>query len=340
MALGAALLVGVSVDMLRTALRADTYSGPITRHVSQLLWRLLSALGSRRRQAGPPGSTGLVIALSVLTIWLLLTLTGWFLVFSAYDSAVVDGTTGEPADAWARLYFSAFVLSTLGVGDYVPGGALWQVLTGVAATAGFAIVTLLITYVASLTAAVSDKRRFARRVFTLGSKPVDIVLGARPGAGRDALDQHLLELTGDLVSLAETHRAFPVLYYFGTREREAAHWPAVAVLNETLLLFGDVVLDGRRRAPDLVLDPARRAIATYLDTLPDTGRRAPRQDPPPPELDLLEAAGVALQPPDEVAAALEQARPQRARMLRVLTHQGWRWDDALYHHGGGRGPEA
>jgi hypothetical protein len=329
-ALGAAVVIAVAVDMVMTALRVDTYSGPITRHASALLWRFFTTLQGRGRRAGPPSSTGLVIALSVVTIWLLLTLGGWFLIFSAYDDAVVNGTTGAPADGWATLYYSAFVLSTLGVGDYVPNGSVWQVLTGLGATAGFAVVSLMIAYVVSLTAAVSDKRRFARRVFTLGRSPTEIVLGSRNSAGRDALDQHLIDLTGDLVSLAETHRAFPVLYYFGAREREAAHWPAVAVLDETLLLLGHLVADGRRGDPDLVLDPARRAIGSYLTSLPDPYRRSPADDPPPPALGALEDAGIPLQPPELIDAALRQVQPRRARMLTVLSHQGWRWADALY----------
>jgi hypothetical protein len=330
-ALGAVILIAVTADMILTTLRVDTYSGPITRHASGLLWRFFTALRARGQRSAPSNSTGLVIALSVVTIWLLLTLAGWFLIFSAYEDAVVKATTGEPADAWATLYYSAFVLSTLGIGDYVPNGSAWQVLTGVAATTGFAIVSLMIAYVVSLTAAVSDKRRFARRVFALGRSPVEIVLAGRNSASRDALDQHLIDITGDLVSLAETHRAFPVLYYFGTREREAAHWPAVAVLDETLLLLGHLVADGRRGDPDLVIDPARRAIGSYLASLPDPYRHPPERDPPPPALRTLEDAGIPLHPPDTLDAALQQARPRRARILTVLTHQGWHWADALYH---------
>ncbi len=331
-ALGAVILVAVSADMLLTALRVDTYSGPITRHASGLLWRFFTDRRLPGRRGGPPNGTGLVIALTVVTLWLALTLAGWFLIFSSSDSAVVNGTTGEPADGWATLYYTAFVLSTLGVGDYVAGGAVWQVLTGLAATAGFAIVSLMITYVVSLTAAVSDKRRFARRVFVLGDSPVDIVLRGQGDKNREVLDQHLLELTSDLVSLAETHRAFPVLYYFGTREREAAHWPAVAVLDETLLLLGHLIADGRRAEPDLVIDPARRAIGSYLASLPNPYRRPSEDDPPPPGLGRLRDAGVPLQPPHVVDRVLEEVQPRRARILTVLDHQGWSWADALSHH--------
>lgn len=298
LAFGAVILLAVSVDMFRTALRVDTYSGPITRHASRLLWRFFTSLRARGRRTAPPSSTGLFIALSVVTIWLLLTLAGWFLIFSAHEGAVVAGSTRAPADGWAILYFSAFVLSTLGVGDYVPNGSVWQVLTGVAATSGFAIVSLMITYVVSLTAAVSEKRRFARRVFALGRSPADIVLAGRSSARPDVLDQHLIEITAELVSLAETHRAFPVLYYFGSWEREAAHWPAVAVLDETLLLLGDLIADGSRGQPDLVIDPARRAIGSYLASLPDPYRHTPEEDPPPPVLLALENAGVPLLPPE------------------------------------------
>jgi hypothetical protein len=330
--LGAVILIAVSADMLLTALRVDTYSGPITRHASALLWRFFTDRRIPGRRVGPPNGTGLVIALSVVTLWLALTLAGWFLIFSSSEDAVVSSSTGEPADGWAILYYSAFVLSTLGVGDYVPGGAVWQVLTGLAATAGFAIVSLMITYVVSLTAAVSDKRRFARRVFVLGDSPVEIVLRGRSDANRAALDQHIIELTGDLVSLAETHRAFPVLYYFGTREREAAHWPAVAVLDETLLLLADLIADGRRAEPDLVIDPARRAIASYLTSLPNPYRRPSEGDPPPPVLGPLLDAGIPLQPPHVVDEVLEEVQLRRARILTVLDHQGWSWADALYHH--------
>src|SRR5688572_24465834 len=104
-ALGAAILIAVSADMFPTALRVDTYSGPITRHTSRVLWRFFTAFRLGRQRTSPPSSTGLVIALSVVAIWLLLTLAGWFLIFAAYEDAVVDAVTGEPADGWATLYF-------------------------------------------------------------------------------------------------------------------------------------------------------------------------------------------------------------------------------------------
>ena len=78
-------------------------------------------------------------------------------------------------------------------------------------------------------------------------------------------------------------------------------------------------------------DPARRAIGSYLASLPDPYRHPPEDDPPPPLLRPLEDAGVSLEPPEAIDAALEEARPRRARMFTVLTHQGWPWDDALHH---------
>jgi hypothetical protein len=152
---GSAVLTLVTLDMVRTVLRVETHSGPLTRALSVVLWRGAHRLPGRHRHGVAPGMTGVGVTVTLVATWLLLTWLGWFLVFAGAEQAVVHGDTGQPADMWARAYYTAYTISTLGIGDYVPGGPAWQILTGVAATAGFAIATLVLTYMASLTSAVA-----------------------------------------------------------------------------------------------------------------------------------------------------------------------------------------
>lgn len=86
-----------------------------------------------------------------LGTWLLLLWAGWTLVFSASPEAVLQDPEGVPADGWARAYFAGFSVFTLGVGDYVPNGPVWQLLTVVAVVSGLALTTMAITYLVSCT---------------------------------------------------------------------------------------------------------------------------------------------------------------------------------------------
>lgn len=325
-AIGAALLGLVTLDTVRTVLRVETHSGPLTRALSTLLWRGAHRLPGRSRHGIAPGITGVGITLTLVATWLLLTWLGWFLVFAGAEGAVLHGDTGQPADLWSRAYYAAYAISTLGIGDYVPGGPAWQILTGVAATAGFAIATLVITYVASLTSAVANKRRIARTIFQLGTTPEHLLARAWDGEDFAVLEQVLGSLTSELNLMAEQQRTYPILYFYRSTERSAAYWPSIAVLHEALFILDELV-DPSVRPHRLTIEPARAALSGYVEAVPDMGSRRPAPaSPPVPHLDRLRDAGIPLRPPPEQSAALDANRPQRERLARMLDDQGWGWD--------------
>ncbi len=175
---------------------------------------------------------GVVITLTVIFTWIVLLLAGWFLIFNA-PAAVVDATTGEPADGWSRLYFTGYTMFTLGIGDYVPGASFWQVAAVVATATGLSQVTLVVTYLLSVTSSVTQRRM----VSALGSSPTDILHRAWNGAEFDGLDTALQLLSGDVSELAQRHLAFPVLHYFHSPERQTAVAPNIAVMDELLTIL-------------------------------------------------------------------------------------------------------
>ncbi|MEW5810873.1 MAG: ion channel [Actinomycetota bacterium] len=260
-----------------------------------------------------------------MTAWVALFMGGWFLIFSASPGAVVD-SEGVPADSWARLYFTAFTVSTLGIGDYRPSGAVFQVLTGVAAMMAFGLATLVITYVASLNSAVASRRRFARQVLGLGDSPVNILHANWTGRDFGPLGNELQSLTGTVHGLVEEQLTYPLLHYFSTRQRNAAFWPAIATLNEVVLLLDNYVRHEYRPAP-LALHPLKRAIDGYLEVLPRAPVDHPMSPPPQPDVGELEAVGIEVVP---------GTKPSYGDMLRrntihaALERQGWNWGTAVY----------
>jgi hypothetical protein len=199
-------------------------------------------------------------------------------VFAGGERAVLHGDTGQPADLWSRACFAAYAISTLGIGDYVPGGPTWQILTGVAATVGFAIATLVITYVASLASALANKRKIARTIFQLGATPEQLVARAWNGKDLAVLEQPLGSLASELNSMAEQQRTYPILYYYRTPERPTASWPSIAVLHEALFILDELV-DAHVRPHRLTVEPARAALNDYVEAVPDLGSRRRRSPP-------------------------------------------------------------
>lgn len=319
------LLVGLAVtDMITTALRVDRRGGVVTRMLTGMLWRAFHGGGSQRH-AGPPAATGITITLVVVSSWVLLSFAGWSLLFLSDATAVVDAASGQPADAWSRLYFTSFTLSTLGVGDYVPSGAPWQVATGIASGFGFGVATLVITYLTGVVGAVSAKRELARSIWALGDSPQGLVRRSWDGRSFATIDQHLLSLLPRLHGVVEQLAANPLIAYFKSSHYHTADVPAVAMLHDTVAILEAV--DGDRRLPEDIIHPICAAIDAYLDVLPGASADPAEMDTPAwPDVEELQEAGIPVQ------SVADQPRSEaclfrRRRLGAVMHHQGWAWKD-------------
>lgn len=321
---GIALILLAGVETISTAVRVDHRGGPVTRWVSAFLWRGFRGGGTRRRE-GPPSWTGVVITVAIVLTWGVLALAGWFLLFSSDTSAVVGSRSGQPADGWARLYFTGYTLSTLGMGDYVPAGAPWQVLTALASGFGFGTATLVITYLAGVVSAVTAKRQLARSIWGLGRTAQQVVARAWDGQRFTVIEQHLLTLGPMLHGVAEQHLAYPLIAYFRSSRRETADLPAIALLHDTLAILS--AAEDRHRPNELVSAPAYEAIDAYLHALPGATRRPEDMDAPPwPDVTGLQEEGLPVRPLSDLPPS-DDALFRRKRIGALMHHQGWAWRD-------------
>lgn len=321
---GIATLIFVIIDVLWTTLFLAG-GGPLTSRLVDFLWRLL--LHHHHRQSGwqLPTAAGLLIVLFTTMIWAFLMWASWSLIFSMTDQAVIETTSGRPADGWARAYFAGFTLITLGIGDYRPGGPVWQIATVVAAANGFFLVTLAIAYLLPLITAVVQKRNIAAYIASLGHTPEDILLRGWNGSDFGRLGDHLVALAPRLMELGQNHLAYPVLHCFHSAERETAVAPSIAALDEALTLLRHGV-DRSVRPDRPTLDPLRSSITKFVTTLGSLSSQSTVDLPPAPSLERLRTHGIPVRDDAVFLEEVGELADRRRQLLSMVYSEGWTWE--------------
>lgn len=321
-ALGALLVGGALIDaVLHTvALRGG---GPLARRLGNLLWRAI--LQQRRMPWFDTLSAlgGPIILLLTFLVWSLMLWIGWSLIFSADPTAIVKGATQLPADGVDRAYYAGFVITTLGIGDFEPRTELFQILSVLAAGMGFSLITLFVTYLLSVLAAVVFKRSLALDVLGLAESPEKLVIEAWRSDRFETLAQYYLNNGKDWVTLSQQHLAYPALHFFRTRHRSGSPSVAAALVDDSLTLLECAVAPDHRPNP-LVLRSVRHGIGQLAESVASSAeRQAPI--PPAPSLAALRDAGVPTVDDATFEKALHELAERRATLHGLLHFEGRDW---------------
>jgi hypothetical protein len=319
--IGALIVLVTMSDVVRVTLAVSRPAlAPV--RVSDLLW---TGIARVVRGRGPLPGLGAAVGVFTVGMWFLLMWLGWSLVFLVPPGAVISTHSGLPAGGWERVYFAGSTLFTLGSGDFQPGGAIWQILTVGAVVTGLSLVTLVLTYLMQVMRAVTEKRQLANTIEALGDRPEEIVTAAATSGSWSGIEQHLVALTPQVDMLAQQHLAFPVLHFFRSAAQSAAIAPALALLDEALLLFTHALpsCTGPNR---MTVKPLRYAIRQFLGTAQNDAVDGV-DAPPPPDLQRLRDAGVETVDDATFRERVDGEAAHR-RLLHGLVHvDGWRWDE-------------
>jgi hypothetical protein len=316
---GVILVTLVDVHITTISMRGG---GPVSLRITRLLWR--PAARSTRVSHRVLEVYGSLMLPLTIALWYVLLYGGWALVFFSHPSAVLDATTGVPAQWWERLYFVGYVISTLGNGELRPGAGMWQLLTVAASVSGLALITLAITYITPVMSSVVHKRQVASSMLSFGETPADILGNAWNGNTFEPLTIHLTNLAPSLSRLAQQHMAYPILHYFHSAERSLALAPAIAVLDDALTLLRFGVADSHRLEP-VTLGTAVAAVDTLLTALEAAHIDPADAAPAPPPLAILDRLGIPGVPEDAYDACAEEVRTRRALLLGFVESDGWSW---------------
>lgn len=321
-AVGVVLLVVTGWDVVTTVFGASMGSGPITRGWTRLLSRVAGGL---RRHRAVMVWLGPLSAAATTPVWLGLLWLGWGLVFQP-EGSVVGSTTGVPATDWEQAYYVGYTISTLGNGEFLPTGPLWQALTVVAAASGFIVITVGLSYVIALVGAANQRNTVAVRVHALGHTPTDVAVGAWDGRDLHQIDVDLHTLHGSIDQVAQQHLAYPVLRHFHSTEHRNALAPRLAALDEALTLMECGIRRGH--GPRLrTVRQTRAAIERFLVLERRPRRASDPPPPPPPDLAPLRAAGLPVVDDAEFGSAVDRCRERRTALRRFVEGDGWAWTD-------------
>ena len=330
--LGLGLLATAMWDQYWTALGEG--GGPITRRVAGGVRGLFVRLHRVWPESRLLSVGGVATILATILVWVGMFWAGATLVFLADTESVVNATTGETADLWERIYFSGYTLSTLGIGDVQPRGALWRVFVPALSFLGLVQISFSIAYLIPISAAASHKRKVASYVSCLGESADDIVVNMWDGESVASLSDHLQSLTTDLVLLEQNHIAYPVLHYFHSLKRPEAIGPSLAVLDEALSLIEHGIEEGGGLEQGQ-FHPARRIISNFLQTLEaasiwtQAGDAADRAGVPPvPTLDRLRDNGVPVVSDAAFEASMDELADRRRLLHTLVEIDGWSWEVA------------
>lgn len=317
LAAGLTLLAIVGRDVFITSLTLRG-GGSLVIWIARGVWRTALALHRRRASHRLLTLAGGLTAASTLLTWMLLLWGGWSLVFAAAGPAIVDTSTGEPAGLWTRVYYAGFNIFTLGLGDYRPIGAAWQLATAGSAAVGLVGATLAITYLVPTLSAAVQRQSLAGQIWLLGATPHDVARAA--ARDPDAFASEMSSLRSRILDSARQHLAYPILNYFHAEDPRFALPLRLAVLHEGILLAA-CGLRNPAKAYDLERDLA--TIGLFLDSVTADGPSPPRRSPPPPSLAPLARDGLETVTPQVFEERLQSWRHQREAMLTLLIQDGW-----------------
>lgn len=321
---GTIIIIAAIADALWTILWVDNSSGPLTSRLTYFIWRGAKSISGQKGHHLFLSLAGPAALFIVLLMWVILLLVGWTMIFTSDRNAILGFRNLEPASLSSRIYFTAYTLFTLGIGDYVPLKGFWQITTSVASGTGILIIFLAITYQIEIVSAVANKRVFASRVTGIALQPEEFILANWDGREFGVLSLQLSTMAGQLSLLTEQHLAYPILHYYHAPESRKSNTIAIAILDEalTILEFGVPKPYGPSQT---TLLPVRKAIDDYLGILRTAFIKPADQPPSPPNLSILRSAGVPVVEDEEFHEAVDRLSERRKLLLGMVYNDARRW---------------
>lgn len=273
--------------------------------------------------------SGMTHILAQVALWIGLLWFGLFLLLMGDPMSVLHAPSEAPAGAINKLYFSGYVLSTLGNGQYIPNGGGWQIVVAVFSFAGFIFITTAMTYLMNLTTAVIHKRTLSLFISNLGETPEEIVANSYSDEGFQRLVEVAPTLQQMINKHSQNHYAHPGVHYFYSIPRHESLSVNLANLDEALTILQTRVKNDVSQN----LYPLRDAIDKFLDMIEHHFIRTFEVDEDDaPDIRFLQERGVPLN--DEVAGE-GAAKKRRSLLADLLQSTGWSWEH-IYARGDGK----
>ncbi|WKN42179.1 potassium channel family protein [Tunicatimonas pelagia] len=320
-------LVGFAIYDFAVTAYIPSGEGPVSGRINQAVFSIFFWLAGRDGRDARLQYVGLAIIFTLSFTWIAMIWTGFVCIFHAFPESVLQGQNKTPTDLFEKIYHVGYTLSTLGIGDYVPGNNFWRVATALVSFLGLVTITMSITYLVPVVSNAIQKRSLSLYIAGLGESPEQIVINSFNGENFKGIDNQLPDLASMIFTYAQNHLAYPILHHMHNANPSENIVLKLAALDEALTIFQFHVPEHLR--PDkLGLQLIRRALTTYLKTV----KHVNESDYPPPYAKfhiIEEYTGIQLLNTEGSArdALYESLEPRRMLTLGHLYADGWEWED-------------
>jgi hypothetical protein len=322
---GVVLLAVIAYDFFYTTLSFNG-AGYLSRLTSRLLSALFLFLNRYIPRRKALRYSGITHILFLLGIWIGLLWIGFFLLLASDPGSVVEAGTGSAASTLTKLYVSGYTLSTLGVGDYVPGSEGWQIIMATFSFAGFIFITTAMTYLMSLTTAVIHKRSLSLFIANMGGSPEELVANFYDGDRFSILTDISARLREMINKHNQNHYAHPAVHYFYSTARDESLSINLANVDEAITIIILFVEPKRWREQDIT--PLRDAISKFLATTshhyPQIRKKIAAYSP---DIKYLKSRNIPIKEHPALSSSSYEMNERRSSLEGLLYSNGWSWSD-------------
>ena len=323
--LGLLILTITVIDLINTSLSVRG-AGFITRRLSKLIWRLLLIINNKLGKRKILDHGGSIILVSILVNWMFLIWLSASLLFISKTDSLMNVETNTSTTILNKIYYTGYTLSTLGLGDMESVGPFWDILTAILSFTGLISISIAITYLIPVVSAEIVKRRISVNINTLGYSVENILLNYWNGNDFKDLEQPFYDLTDAIILHAQNHKAYSVLHFFHSSDKKKAFVLNLTNLDEVITCL--LIYIPKSQQPSYnTLIRLRKAITSYLITLPEAFIKHGKEVPPIQTFKNLEEKGVKIIDDENVKLEYKKLSSRRRLLLALIIDDGWTWDD-------------
>ncbi len=323
---GVFIVIVISFDFFYTTLSFNG-AGFINRYSTAALSSFFLLLNKHTSSRNIFKYSGLSHLLLSVLLWVVLLWIGLFLILSSDSNSIVHSTSKEPANLVNTFYFSGYVLSTLGNGEFVPNSKTWQIVVAVFSFSGFIYLTTGISYLLNVGSAILHKRSLAAFISNLGESPEEVVANTYSEGNFDVLTERISQLQEKINTHHQNHYAYPISHYFYSVSRKESLAINLSNLNEAIITIEHFV-DTDTTPIEREIAILKDAIHKFLSTLENNFiTKYEDFEDLSPDFEKLKISGIPIVDPSTVENDETFAEDKRALFAGFLKSSGWTWED-------------
>lgn len=320
-------LIGFALYDFAVTAYIPSGEGPISERINHGVYDLFFWMAGRDGRNSRLAYVGLAIIFTLSFTWITMIWTGFVCIYAAFPESVLQGQNKTPTDLFEKIYHVGYTISTLGIGDFVPGNDFWRVFTALTSFVGLVTITMSITYLVPVVSNAIQKRALSLQIAGIGESPEQIIINSYNGENFQGISGQLSDLASMIFTYAQNHLAYPILHHMHNCNPSENIVLKLTALDEalTIMLFH---IPEELRPNRLEVQLVRRAVTTYLKTV--THIEVSGQSPPYAKFHMIEQyTGVKLLNTEGVAREklYKSLEPRRKLLLGSVTADGWMWDD-------------